>query len=237
MELSGRATRLAVMASAFAILPTATLVFNPTAAQAFGDFLANASIAEPLYFLADLCLPDSIMSSFAAESMAGGMAGGMHADHTAMTAGVSLMLLAIGAGMLRRSKAARLPKDAIDDGRILAAMCYVARASGGMETKELGRIFTQVTGHIATPRQLATAYRAFNAEQGGMELTPFRRATSDAERTAIMTAALRVAWSGGRMRQTAQHLISLLARAMDMSETRVMELFDTVHNPPRKRWV
>ena len=228
MELSGRTTRLAAIASAFAILPTATVVFNPHAAEALSSLLARSTITEPLYFLIDLCLPKGMA--------AGGMEGG-HSNHTAMLAGVSLMLLAIGAGMLRRAQARRVPLDAIDDGRILAAMCYVARGSGGMELKELGRIFTQVTGHIATERQLAAAYRAFNPDHGGMELTPFRRAPSDAERTAIMTAALRVAWSGGRMRQTAQHLISLLARAMDMSETRVMELFDTVHNPPRKRWV
>lgn len=227
MELSGRTTRIAAVASAFAVLPTATVVFNPHAAEALSSLLARSPLGEPLLFLADLCFPNGM----AAGTMEGG-----HANTTAMLAGVSLMLLAIGAGMLRRARARRLPADAIDDGRILAAMCYVARASGGMDLKELGRIFTQVTGHIASERQLAAAYRAFNAESGGMELTPFRRATSDAERTAIMTAALRVAWADGRMRQTAQHLISLLARAMDMSETRVMELFDTVHNPPRKRW-
>lgn len=228
MELSGRKTRLAAMASAFAILPTATLVTNPDAAASLWAFLSDLRLAEPLYYIADLCLPDSLMGR--------GADGTAQDSHKAMTAGVSLMLLAIAAGSFRRAaKQRRLPKDAIDDGRILAAMCYVARASGGMELKELGRIFTQVTGHVASERQLATAYRAFNADRGGMELTPFSRASSDAERTAIMTAALRVAWAGGRLRQSAQHLISLLARAMDMSETRVLELFDSVHNQPRKR--
>lgn len=229
MQLSARTIRVAVFASAFAILPAATLVFNPLVAQNFVDLLSRSSNAQPLCTLASSCLP-------AGNSEIDGSGASLERV-TILVASLSLILLALGAATYYRSLRRSKRNSDIDDGRILAAMCYVARASGGIELKELGRIFTQITGHIATERQLEAAYRAFNANAGGIELTPFARAGSDAERTAIMLGALRVAWYDGRLRQSAQHLIGKLAHALDMSETRVLELFDTIHNPPRRRMV
>ena len=228
MQFSASSIRVATIASAFAVLPTATLIFNPHAADGLATLISNMGWAEPLN-----SLTERTFSGNAIEADFGAGAGDLQ---TMILAFGSLLLLAMGSFLLRQSKRKVAHTSEIDDGRILAAMCYVARASGGMDLEDLGRIFTQVTGHVATKRQLAAAYRAFNADDGGIELTPFARADSDAEKTAIMTGALRVAWADGRLRQSAQHFLGMLAGSLGMSEARVLELFDGINNPKNKRW-
>lgn len=146
--------------------------------------------------------------------------------------GLGLISAALITGGLWPGRKAEPESVETDHDQMLAAMSYVASATGGITPAELSSQVTDATGMELSPEEAVLALQTYRGTPAPGELAWIGEGQNKTSRDAIMRAALKVAWTHGDFTPGGLEMIGHLAENLGYAGEDLALLFWEVSEPP-----
>ncbi len=190
---------------------------------------SGSGTGDTLKWLAELCLTGEAPADMPMIAMED------HSRHLSPTVamGLGLISAALITGGIWPGAAPDPDAPPADPDKILAAMTYVASATGGISPPELSQLVGQATKMELSLDDAELALMTYTADATEHDLKWLAEENSRHERDAIMKAALETGWSHGSFTPRGLDMIGRLARALELSGDDLALLFWEVTEPPQ----
>ncbi|MEL7107120.1 MAG: hypothetical protein AAGM21_14450 [Pseudomonadota bacterium] len=190
---------------------------------------SGSDTGDALRWLAELCLTGPVqgdMPMIAVED---------HSTHFSPTLamGLGLISAALLTGGLWPGADVDADAPMADPDKMLAAMTYVAAATGGISPPELSSQVASATGMELTHDEAALALMTYRDDADEDELAWIGEDETAVTRDIIMKAALEIGWTHGEFTPRGLEMIGRLARAINLGGDDLALLFWEVTEPPQ----